>query len=314
MVGGGSYPVAYRATARGLRSGVNVTVLINPASGRGRAATLGGAVVEGLRRAGHDVAVRSTHLPSGEPGPTLHATEIGDALVVVGGDGTLHRALPAAAASGAGVYHVPAGTENLFARHFRMSAHPAAVVQALDRPPIRTDLGMCDGRLFALMASVGPDAGVIERLSRRRGGAISHWSYLRPVLAEFGHPRLARISLEVDGCRVLDNRRGLLVVANSPQYAARLDPGRGARTDDGRLDVVFFPCESGVDVVCWAARLWLCTDRPDGCLSWTARAASVFGREEATPLQLDGEPAGGLGTNDRPTKITILGGVLRVFG
>ncbi len=293
---------------------MNVTVLINPASGRGRAAVLGGVVGEALRNAGHTVGVRSTHLPGGEPGPMLNATEVGDALVVVGGDGTLHRALPAAAASGAGVYHVPAGTENLFARHFRMSAHPAHVVRALERPPVRSDLGMCNGRLFAIMASTGPDSGVIERLSRQRGGAITHWSYLRPVLAEFGHPRLPRLSLEVDGSRVLDSRRGLLVVGNSPQYAARLDPARGARTDDGRLDVVFFPCDSGVDVVCWAVRLWLCPGRPDGTLAWKARSITVCGIEEASPVQLDGEPAGSLGSTNQPTEITIMSGFLRVFG
>lgn len=176
-----------------------------------------------------------------------------DLLIVAGGDGTVHHALPAVVGSGAAVYHLAMGTENLFAREFGMSGDPDLLERAVERwRVVDVDVGMVglgafgEPSPFVLMCSVGPDAAVIRRLDRVRTGPISHWSYVVPIAAEAVLARPPRITIEVDGRRVVEDRRGMVVVANSRQYAMRIDPCHRASMTDGLLDVVFFPFRTGV--------------------------------------------------------------------
>src|SRR5678815_1398252 len=93
---------------------------------------------------------------------------------------------------------------------------------------------------FVLMCSLGPDASVMRRLDEARRGPISHLSYIRPILAELRDPCLPRVTIEVDGKRVVDGQTGMVVIANSRQYAIRIDPAYKASMTDGLLDMVFF--------------------------------------------------------------------------
>ena len=90
-----------------------------------------------------------------------------------------------------------------------------------------------------------------------RSGPIRHMSYARPVIEEFLRPRLPVISVEVDGKRVVDGQRGMVVVANSRQYGLRVDPAHRASVTDGLVDVVFFPAEGSIGLALWmlAARM-----------------------------------------------------------
>lgn len=294
---------------------MRIAILFNSRSGAGRAARLSALFVPALRGAGHHVTLLPTHGPAGEPLPSIAdlATREGpvDILAVIGGDGTVHRAAPLAARAGAALYHIPAGTENLFARHFGMTRDPATLVKALARAhTLPMDLGRCDGAPFVLMGSVGPDAGVIHRLQAARTGPIRQWSYLGPILAEILHPRLPKLSVSVAGEPWLHAARGLLVVANSPHYAWRLNPARNALADDGQLDATFFPCDTIADTILWAAALLGPGHAvPNGAL--TRRGAEIIVRTHDTDamVQLDGEAVGP--AQGRPSQDRIVFGIER---
>jgi len=122
---------------------------------------LASRIDDALRGHGMETRLVSTS----ENGALLSALEGARALVCVGGDGTIHHALPALLARDAPVYHAAAGKENLFAREFGMSAHPERVVAAVERGATRRmDVGMCSGAPFALMLSVGPDASILHEV------------------------------------------------------------------------------------------------------------------------------------------------------
>ena len=236
---------------------LRLALLFNPRSGSGRAHRLADLFTHALSAAGHTVPTLPLHDQTGRPLPPMTAESLqdDDVLAVVGGDGTIHRAAPIAAAARRPLYHIPAGTENLFARHYGMTRDPAQLLAALDRGRcLPMDLAHAAGRPFLLMASIGPDAGVIHRLHHSRAGAIRQWSYLRPVLAELIDPRLPLLTVHVDGRPWLQSARGLLVIGNSPHYAWRLNPARDALADDGLLDACFYPADTIADTVIWAAR------------------------------------------------------------
>lgn len=223
---------------------MRITVLANPRSGRGRAIALAGRLEELLRSRGHTV-------PRPDLSPTLDladAAEGSDRLVIVGGDGTVHHAAGAAAATGIPVYHLATGTENLFARYFGMPKDPrdAAEKLEMDHPPFEIDLGSVNGVPFALMCSLGVDASVIHRVDAVRGVKGGHLSYIRPSIAEGLRPRPARLLITGDGQPVAGSFVGTAVVANIPAYALGMDPCFDADPSDGRLDLALLPATTTV--------------------------------------------------------------------
>lgn len=274
---------------------VRITVLVNESSGRGRAGRLGASAVDALSRAGHEVDL----VPVG-PGNDGHdaASAIGacSLAVVVGGDGTVNHLLETLAAQGAPLYHLPTGNENLFAREFGMSARVPHLLAAIERGRVaRMDLARCNGRPFALMASIGPDAGVIHRLDALRTRAIGHAAYVRPVLAELIRPHLPRLTVTVDGRPIVQARRGFVVIANSRHCGLRIDPCPAADVADGVLDAVFFPTTTAVAALAWllAARCRAQLKLPS-CRLARGRVVEVTTDDPGAPCQIDGEtgPAG----------------------
>lgn len=231
-------------------------ILYNPASGKGKAASVARTIFECL---GPSRAALLATRPAPEPPITAHELAPAAAVIIAGGDGTLHAALPALVAHGAPIYHAPCGTENLFARHFGMSAHADAVGRALDaRQTRRIDLGLlhaaglfCPNRPFSLMASIGPDASIIHRLAAARRGPISHATYLPHIGAELLRPSLPRMRVVADGHALVTDRRGWLVVANAPNYARGINPAPSASMTDALLDVRFFPATNALAAAWW---------------------------------------------------------------
>lgn len=112
-------------------------------------------------------------IPTEGPG---HATEIAaaaardghDAVVAVGGDGTMNEVLNGLAGSDTRMLVVAGGTGNAWARETRMPADPATCVGLLfDGATVSVRPGVANDRLFLLLASAGFDAEVVERMTSR---------------------------------------------------------------------------------------------------------------------------------------------------
>jgi diacylglycerol kinase (ATP) len=278
---------------------VRVAVLANPASGQGLGLHVRERLLASLRAGPHDAQPIEFGGPPAEfAARVAAAAAASDVLVVAGGDGTVHHCLPAVAGTACALYHFGLGTENLFAREFAMVPDADRLAAAVGRGLTREiDLGLASWaggeRLFAVMASLGPDAGVIRRLHASRTGPISHWSYAGPVFSEFFDPAIARLSIDADDRPLVPDASGLLVVGNMKQYGWRADPAVHADPADGLLDVVFMPCSDAL-----AALGWLFTARRRRHTSSTtlvyrkARSVRVRALTPRPALQFDGEPGG----------------------
>jgi diacylglycerol kinase (ATP) len=275
---------------------LRIVILYNPNAGRGRGERVAKGVHAMLLGRAHSVDLLATakEAPDAFVARLRAAISGADLLILVGGDGTLHHTLPAMVGSGVPVYHLAMGTENLFARQFGMDRLPDTLESAVDRWRVQdVDVGRltigATSQPFVLMCSLGPDASVIRRLDEARRGPISHLSYVKPIAAELADLWLPRLTIEVDGQRLVDDQQGMVVVANSRQYAVRVDPAFKASMTDGLLDVVFLPCNGR-----WSALLALarCRIRNHGRNTTYKQAASVrIHAEDPRPpaLQVDGE-------------------------
>jgi len=264
-----------------------ILLVSNPISGGGRAARLAERI--GAALAPRVALVR--HVAT-QPAPahTWLAPELDeiDLVAVVGGDGAVRQVAPLIAGGAVHLWHVPAGTENLFAKSLGMRAgadalraaidahHGAEIDLALATPrdePDRRDTGDVapnDGsgidHPFLLMASCGFDAEVVHRVAAVRRGAISHLTYAGPILStlrSFAAPRVTVEAVDAidagratgaNGAIGADDFAASLVIANGPRYALGIDPVPGARLDDGLLHAVRFPGRSAAAALAWALR------------------------------------------------------------
>lgn len=300
---------------------MSVVVVYNPKSGRGRGLRVAAGVTDHLRERGYGVVSASirdrwTDLVAGAR-----------AVVAAGGDGTVHAVACALLDTGIPIYQCPLGTENLFAREFGMSRDPARIADAIEAGMTRrVDVGMCNGRPFVIMCSVGCDANVIHRLDRVRNGAISHLSYARPIVRELLRPEVVALRVVVDGRLLVDGVRGSVVVANSRQYAMRIDPARTARVDDGLLDVAFCPHRTAFGELWHRSRARVRWKDARGVVRALGREIRVESVGMDSVYQFDGEASGkpvgavvgglsdGLAVHERtPMEIGVRAGALCIL-
>ncbi len=234
-----------------------------------------------------------------------------DAVVIVGGDGTVHHALTAltTAKNGRGVPTLiaPLGTENVVAKELGLTPRVSRVLASLEAfrdgaPTTRSDLGIVhhpDGRPgtpFALMLTTGPDAAVLHRVARARVGTTSKLDYVVPTITRALRPKVGRLSVTVDGQQLAENRRGCLIVALGPRYPLRLNLARKASRTDGLLDAVFLPASTTASLLGWAsmARLGLHVRHPQARYAQGKRIEFTMHdhdpkAEMMEALQIDGE-------------------------
>ena len=275
---------------------MSVLVIFNPISGAGRARILADRVAIAGRERGIEMDLVAT-----EPGFRADRWLRGhlkdrDALVVVGGDGAVRLVASEASRAGIPLLHYPAGNENLFAREFGMLPDPDFVAETLLSSSIRkVDLvrAEVDGRddeTVVLMGSMGLDAEVVHDLSSTREGSVNNASYVLPMIRQWLRYKPPRISVTVDGKAVAEDVPGMVFVANSRQYAARLDPARHARMDDGLIDLVMLPCRTKLGLLLWLAKVRL------GRHLKASKSVYATGRRieletpESTLWQVDGDP------------------------
>lgn len=168
------------------------------------------------------------------------------ALVAVGGDGTVHRALQAVAGTPVPFGAVPAGTGNDFAMDTGFPADPLAAVEVIadalragrTHPVDLARLTGADGtrRWYGAVLAAGFDAIVNERANRMRWPRGPR-RYDLAILVELARLRPRRYKLRLDG-EPQEVDAVLVAVGNAPSYGGGMRICPDADLSDGLLDVV----------------------------------------------------------------------------
>ncbi|MGD9790114.1 MAG: diacylglycerol kinase family protein [Phycisphaerales bacterium] len=268
---------------------MRLAIVVNPRSGKGKAIFAGDA----LKAAAESQGLRTFLVHASTNRELAEALVEADRVVIIGGDGTIHRLLPALGDARRPVYHYPMGTENLFARSWNCRANIDAALHAiLHATPVDMDLLEIHApphppSLAAIMVSLGPDASVVHRVDRARTGPISHATYIKPILAELASFRLDPLNILTEAKPVVESRSGLAVIANLHEYAMRLDPAPNADATDGLADLAFLPCRSRSMALAWLIRARFRST--SNAIRTKAREFHVTA-QHAVPVQADGEP------------------------
>jgi diacylglycerol kinase (ATP) len=206
-------------------------LLVNPTAGRGRGARAR-ALWESIRPPG-EAEIVSTRSPEHLTEEARRAVADGvERLIVVGGDGTIHRVLEPLSGRDTALGIVPVGTGNDLARALGLIGSTVDCLgRALHAPIHRIDLGEIDGRPFAGVAGIGYVDAVADRVRRGRGKWLGPLAYAAAALAELTTFVPQPVTVEHDAGRI-DGPMMLVLWANSTRF------GGGMRVDDGLLDIV----------------------------------------------------------------------------
>jgi len=227
------------------------------------------------------------------------------ALVAVGGDGTVSElvrrtppTLPVAV--------LPAGNQNLLARHLGFDHRPEQLCQTIATGGLRrVDAAAANGRTFLLMCGCGFDAEVVWRVHRRRRGHAGNMAYAKPIvqtLCSYPWPVMEICWQDEQG------RTGRLegcwaFAFNLPRYGGGLPLAPWADESDGLLDVCVFARGGLWQSARYLKHVWRRSHRRlDDVTCVRARQVHITARQ---PLryQLDGDPGGRV-----PVEIEILPG------
>ncbi|NIK57626.1 YegS/Rv2252/BmrU family lipid kinase [Kribbella shirazensis] len=285
-----------------------IALVVNPTSGRGLGARIAPGVRERLAAAGLTVDVHTTTCAEDVGRISAEVVASGaDAVVLIGGDGTIHLGAQVLANSGMPFGVIPAGTGNDFARGLGLP---------LKDPAAAADLVVA-GRTRAIDLAVAKDefittvvAGGFDSLVNKRANAMT-WPkgnarYTVATLAELRTFKALEYVVTVDGDPI-ETSAMLVAVGTGPTYGGGLRICADAEIDDGQLDVTIIEPVSRLTLLQMFPKLSKGTHVGHPAVRML-RGRSVRIESPGITAYADGEPLGPL-----PVDIGIAPGALTVF-
>jgi diacylglycerol kinase family enzyme len=175
-----------------------------------------------------------------------------DAVVVLGGDGTLNEAANGLAGSPTALGVLPGGSTNVFARTLGMANDPVEatgqLLGALGRRSLRpATLGSVNGRIFLANVGIGFDAAVVAHVERRAtlkryaGQPLFVYAAFATWLGDYDR-RQPHLRAAIPGREPIDDGYFAICLNTNPYTFARdrpLDLAPGAGLDNGLSLITF---------------------------------------------------------------------------
>jgi diacylglycerol kinase (ATP) len=284
-------------------------VIANPISGRGHAKRLLPQFDELAASAGVSIDISLTERAG--HGRELAAAAAGkgyDAVVAVGGDGTVNEIINGLGAHGLPLMVIPQGTGNVLAKELKASRHVMDYADCVREWRLGTrDLGrLANGRLFSCFVGAGFDGQCTRALAERKG-AIHMAQYVPIMWKAVKHSDFRTLRVESDDkCEV---KVSYALVSITPEYGGPMWLTGKARADDGRFDVLTVHERvtplSLLKLVAFAMLRRM--GRAQSTRFFRTTKVKVAADEEV-PIQVDGDFAGFL-----PVEAEVLPGALKFF-
>ncbi|MBL8984766.1 MAG: diacylglycerol kinase family lipid kinase [Gemmatimonadetes bacterium] len=297
-----------------------VHVLLNPASGNGRAGRRWQSLEARAREVFPDLTIRTSTAPGHLRAEAAAIARLGAPALVLaaGGDGTSHEVVNGLVDAGfdhqTAMGWIPIGSGNDLARTAGVplgrpaciDAYRRRIVERIDvgRIEYRTPDGEPTRRAFGNSFTLGLTVAVLERV-RRSGKGLGGLSYSLAAITAIIDQRPLRIAPTIDGEPMTEIDLRLLSITNGRTFGAGMRITPGARFDDGVFDCVSLRWLPAVGALLLFPRIFWgghlshprVTHRPirqlelpgDGPIAFEADGELVEGR---LPLRVDLVPRG----------------------
>ncbi len=219
-----------------MRQRKRILFVVNPISGGKKKTAFNKQVLEVLDLEKFDPTFKITDHAN-------HAFELGksaieegyDAVVAVGGDGTINELGSAILGTDMPLGIIPEGSGNGLALYLGIPLNESAAIRRINRfETTAVDTGVVNGRHFFNIAGLGFDASVSDRFAADNiRGPIGYLRSAINVLSDF---QPSTYTLTIDG-KEYRKEAFMVSVANSPQYGNNAYIAPQASINDGLLDV-----------------------------------------------------------------------------
>ncbi len=215
-------------------------IIVNPVSGGGKNKTLAAQVEALLDERGIAHRLFATENEGDGGRQAKLALEAGcEAVVCIGGDGTLSEVITEMANSGRVLYIVPNGTGNDFARAAGLIGEPLDAFRAqLDGKPAKIDCGSVNGRPFMNVSGSGFDVEVLRKTEELKAIYPGPKAYTKAVLAVLGSYQALEAEVSIDGGSFTHTRATIIEIANGKYFGGGMNVAPTASFQDGLFDVV----------------------------------------------------------------------------
>ncbi|MFW6012829.1 MAG: diacylglycerol/lipid kinase family protein [Candidatus Bipolaricaulota bacterium] len=214
-------------------------IIANTAAGRGKVLDLLPEIERTFIREGLNYDLERTKYP-GEAIDLAAGVAGGgyEAVVAVGGDGTIREVASGLVGTGVALGIIPSGMGNDLARSLSIPDDVRAAIKVLRNPGRRRlDLGRDNGRYFAGVLGLGFPVEVMQRINSVRNWFVrGSGAFLLAVLGVLYKLDAHRLKLEIDG-QELEKNLVALFIMNTPYTGGGMHIIPRARPDDGYLDL-----------------------------------------------------------------------------
>jgi len=232
-----------------------------------------------------------------------------DLVIAAGGDGTMNEVLNGLMPDPPKMAILPLGTSNVLARALRIPLHPLKAAEAiLSGSSRKIDVGVANGRYFAIMLSCGYDAYAIEKTNLKVKRFTRKYAYIWAGVKSTVRFHAPRVRIVADGRR-MENDTLIVVISNAHLYGGDYQLTPNAKIDDGLFDVFVYKGSSVVRLLYYGLRIMahLPVNFPD-TVRFRARELELSA-DRRVLYQGDGDLFGEL-----PVRISILPRSLEVAG
>ena len=215
------------------------TLIINPISGKGRAASIAEQAFEHLTAEGYTGRLELTAQSGDAKRMAQEAIANGSHWIIAcGGDGTIHEVVNAIAEKPDVVLGVlPCGKGNDFAEALKIPTKPVEAIKVLLRGTTRqVDLGKIGDHYFDTIVTCGYDAEVSRRVTEEGAPFSGTASYVWTAITTLFRYRSPMVRLEGD-FGSYDGEILLTATGLTSSYGGGMKIVPGAIIDDGLFDV-----------------------------------------------------------------------------
>ena len=225
-----------------------------------------------------------------------HATELAyqyarmgfDAVIAVGGDGTVNEVARGLKDTRTALGIIPMGSGNGFARHLNIPMRPQKALEMINHSePISVDYGLANGKVFVCTCGTGFDAVIADQFaaSNKRG----FMTYIRNTIAKAFTYKPQTYHIVGDGLDVTQEAF-LITFANANQWGNDAKIAPKASMQDGKMDIMLMSSHAILGSASLALRLFAGSiDNSYFMDTIRAKEVTVI-REEKAPFHIDGDP------------------------
>lgn len=267
----------------------HILVIINPVSGIGNKNKIPHLIDTVVDHDRNDVSIIMSEYPG-------HARELAqmavenhfDAVVAVGGDGTVNEVGSALCGTDTALAIVPCGSGNGLARHLRIPMNASRALQVLNDGVVGSfDYCTVNGKPFFCTCGMGFDAAVSDKFSNE--GTRGFISYVKAALSEYIKYKPQEYLIDIDGAK-LREKAFVIACCNAAQYGNNAYIAPRATMQDGLIDVTVMHPFNVIESPIIGARLFLRQLGQDHHVSIYRGRRVVIERRRDDIIHIDGDP------------------------